>query len=33
MYLNWHLEHSRDIIFAAAKKLNPKINDIIFNID
>ncbi len=33
MYLNWHLEHSSDIIFESVKKINPKINDLIFNID
>jgi len=33
MFLNWHLEHSRDAIFQAIKKEKPEIEEVIFKID
>lgn len=33
IFVNWHLEHSRDKIFASVKKIDPKINNVIFKVD
>jgi len=33
MFLNWHLEHTQDQILDMAKKLNPKVKTLVFQID
>lgn len=33
IFLNWHLEHSRDKIFSSVKKIDLNINNVIFKVD
>ncbi|MBT4936982.1 chromosomal replication initiator protein DnaA [Candidatus Peregrinibacteria bacterium] len=33
MFLNWHLEHTHDKILQIAKKFNPEIKEVVFQVD
>ena len=33
MFLNWHMEHTQDKLLEIAKKINPKVQSIVFQVD
>lgn len=33
MYLNWHLEHTKDKLLEISKKINPNIKNLVFKVD